>query len=881
MTIEHIFAEPSRFERFVNPEIGELIRRIGLDKTYVHGQGCVLRDEHGHEYLDFLASYGALPFGHAPKSIMDALVKLVESCEPIFVQPSSMAASGELAERLIALAPGEFRTVTFQNSGAETVEAAFKACIAATGRRRILAARNSFHGKTMAALSATGNPKYQHVFHAPIAGFDFVDFGDAAAVRNAFHSGPSDYAAIILEPVQGEGGIHVAPDGYFREVRQACDEYGVMLIVDEVQTGLGRTGRLFAIERDGIQADCLLLAKALGGGVVPIGACLLAASVQTEEFHLKHSSTFGGNTLACRVGLASLNRLTAPGSMLLANVKANGDFLLSELHRLAHRYGNVISEVRGVGYLIGVEFDVNRTNFERHFGSFMGIAGEQDSLVPLLASHMLNVGRVRVAPTLNGASTLRIEPPLIATRAHCEQFLAAFEQAVALVSVGNTGALLAHLTGGLAVERSSADGAPRNDAINPSVPRFGFLVHPLEPKNYAEFDESLAGYDEAALALMEDRLNPVMDPFYVSTVRLTSPTGARAEGDFITVPRSAAQLAAMPLEESTALIEEAMGIARKRGASLIGLGGHTSIVTSGGTRVAGKGIAVSTGNTYTMLSAVEAACSVLAKTGRSISDVRVAVIGGTGSIGSAIARVIAAQARWLTLIGNPRSAKFNRARFGAVYDRIADYAQSAVARTPGSILDVVAGRLADGQSRPALVQALLAEGEADVDAPLRHSSALAEELQRSDFVLVATSSTDRFISPEHLKAGAIVCDLSRPANVSHEIARSRHDVLVIDGGIVEVPGRALLGSRFGIPEDLSYACMAEVMMMALGGVNRDASLGLDLASEDLELFQRLSVEHGFRLAGLRSFDKALEPEHWARYIAQFSNQSAAVEQEIA
>jgi acetylornithine/succinyldiaminopimelate/putrescine aminotransferase/predicted amino acid dehydrogenase len=880
MNIEHIFSEPGRFERFVNPEIGELIRRIGLDKTFVQGQGCVLRDQQGHEYLDFLASYGALPFGHAPKPIMDALVKLADGGEPIFVQPSSLAASGELAERLIAIAPGKFRTVTFQNSGAETVEASFKACIAATGRSRILAARNSFHGKTMAALSATGNPKYQDVFHAPIAGFDFVDFGDAAAVRAAFHARPSDYAAVILEPVQGEGGIHVAPEGYFREVRQACDDHGVMLIVDEVQTGLGRTGRLFAIEREAVQADCLLLAKALGGGVAPIGACLLAASVQTEEFHLKHSSTFGGNTLACRVGLAALDLFTDPASTLLADVQANGDFLLTSLHRLADRYHNVISEVRGAGYLIGVEFDVSRANFERHFGSFMGLAGEQDSLVPLIASHMLNVGRVRVAPTLNGASTLRIEPPLIATRAHCEQFLAAFEEAVALVSAGNTGALLAHLTGGRPVERASIVAAPRDEAIDRSVPRFGFLVHPLEPKNYAEYDESLAGYDEKALTLMEDRLNPVMDPFYVSTVRLTSPTGARAEGDFITVPRSAAQLAAMPLDESTALIEEAMDIARARGASLIGLGGHTSIVTGGGTRVAGKGIAISTGNTYTMLSAVEAACSVLARTGRSIDDVRVAVVGGTGSIGSAIARVIATQVRRLTLVGNPRSALFNRARFGAVYDRIVDHAQSSVARTPGSVLDAVARRLADGTPRAELVETLLAEGENNVDAPLRHSSELAAELQRADLVLVATSSTERFISPEHLKPGAIVCDLSRPANVSHEIALVRHDVLVIDGGIVEVPGRALLGSRFGIPEDLSYACMAEVMMMALGGVCRDASLGLDLASEDLELFQRLSVEHGFRLAGLRSFDKALDPEHWARYVAQFGSQDAAAMQEI-
>lgn len=867
MSSDGNFDPPSRFERHVNPEIGDLIRRIGLDKTFVWGRGCTLRDDRGNEYLDFLAAYGALPFGHSPREILAVLAGFSETCEPIFIQPSSLAASGELAERLLEIAPGSFSSVTFQNSGAETVEAAFKACIAVTGRRRILAARNSFHGKTLAALSATGNARYQQAFHAPIAGFDFVEFGDAAAVRAAFASHPGDYAAVILEPIQGEGGIHVAPPGYFRAVRAACDEYGVRLIVDEVQTGLGRTGRLFAIEREKVQADCLLLAKALGGGVMPIGACLLAEAAQSEEFHLKHSSTFGGNSLACRVGLASLARLTEPGSPLIADVAANGDFLLAGLRKLAVRHESVISAVRGEGYLIGIDFEVGRANFERYFGSFMGIAGEQDNLVPLIASHLLNVGRVRVAPTLNGASTLRVEPPLVATRAECEQFLAAFEHTVSLVAAGNTGALIAHLTGGQPVARASQAASPRRPEPDRSLPRFGFLVHPLELKNYAEFDESLAGYSEAALAMMEDRLNPVMDPFHISTVKLLSPTGQEAEGDFIMVPRSAAQFASMPMERAAALIEEAMDIARLRGARLIGLGGHTSIVTGGGLRVAGKGVPVTTGNTYTMLSAVEAACSALAATGRAMSEVQVAVIGATGSIGSAIARLIAAHAHRLTLVGNPRSARFNGPRFAAVFARIVDYAAHPVASAPGSVLAQLAARLSSGEASAGVAAALLADTRAG--APLRYSNALESELQQADLVLVATSSTERFVRPDFLKPGAIVCDLSRPANVSLEIARTRPDVLVIDGGIVKMPGRATLGSRLGIPEDLSYACMAETMMMALEGQYRDASLGLDLADEDMALFQRLAPRHGFSLAGLRSFDKALEPAQWSRYAAQF------------
>ena len=864
---------PSRFEKFVNPAIGELTRRIGLDKAFVWGKGSYLRDAEGTEYLDFLGAYGALPFGHSPDHILDVLASFRDTCEPMFVQPSALCASGELAERLLALAPGDYRTVTFQNSGAEAVEAALKACIAATGRRRILSTHRSFHGKTLAALSATGSGNYQEVFHAPLEGFDFVDFGDATLVRSALAARPDDYAAIILEPIQAEGGVHVPAPGYLRAVRAACDEFGVLLIIDEVQTGLGRTGTMFAIEREQVQADCLLLAKALGGGAVPIGACLLSEKASSNDFQRKHSSTFGGNSLACRVGLQVLATLTAPGSTLLRDVADNGAYLLSSLRALGAHYSNLISDVRGEGYLIGVEFDVHRGCYEKYFGSFLGVIGEQENLVPIIASYLLNVEKVRVAPTLNGANTMRVEPPLTATREQCDYFLAAFERTLQLIDSGNTGAFLAHLLGGVAADARVPAARHVATVPDPSVERFGFLLHPLEPKNYAEFDESLSAYPESALAMLESRLGVLMDPFYVSTIRLQShSTGKIVEGDFIMVPRSAEQMAAMPVGEATALIEDAMQIARDRGARLIGLGGHTSIVTGGGLRVAGKGVPVTTGNTYTMLTAVEASCAALAATGRQMAGLNVAVVGATGSIGSAIARLIGGKAHKLTLIGNPRSAQFNRARFAAVIRNMVRYATLDLTRDSGNVLDQIATRLREGIAQDALVEALMQENGSVCG--LVYSNEPAVVLPDADLVLVATNSTERFIQPALLKAGAIVCDISRPANVSLNIADSRPDVLVIDGGIVEAPGRPQLGSRFGIPEDLAYACMAETMLLALGGVARNASLGLDLDNNDLELLQRLAAEHGFKVTGFRSFDKPLDPVRWSRYAAQHAHASA-------
>ena len=200
---------------------------------------------------------------------MNVLASFKDSFEPIFVQPSALRASGELAEKLLQMAPGLYCSVTFQNSGAEAVEAGLKACMAATGRKRVLSTHRSFHGKTLGALSATGSSHYQGAFHAPFDGFDFVDFGDALAVRRALAARPDAYAAVILEPIQAEGGVHVPPRGYLAAVRAACDEFGALLVIDEVQTGLGRTGIMFAIQREGVQADCLLLAKALGSQTSP------------------------------------------------------------------------------------------------------------------------------------------------------------------------------------------------------------------------------------------------------------------------------------------------------------------------------------------------------------------------------------------------------------------------------------------------------------------------------------------------------------------------------------------------------------------------------------------------------------------------------------
>jgi len=277
------------FSNYVNPYLGKVLENLLMDKEFIKGKGSYLYDRDNNKYLDFIANYGAVPFGYNPDEIWEAIDKYKKSQEPSFMKPSALKAAGELAEKLIQLTPDNLNYVSFTNSGAESVEAAIKLARSATGKEKILASYNSFHGKTLGALSATGNIEYQKAFGAPIAGFSFINYGSIKELEEKLEKSSDKYAAFLLEPIQGEGGIIEAPDGYLKKVEKLCKKFNVVFILDEIQSGLGRTGDLFAFEKEKIKADIILLAKALGGGIIPIGACISSDKVYNKEFALKHS----------------------------------------------------------------------------------------------------------------------------------------------------------------------------------------------------------------------------------------------------------------------------------------------------------------------------------------------------------------------------------------------------------------------------------------------------------------------------------------------------------------------------------------------------------------------------------------------------------------
>ncbi|OUM94096.1 MAG: aminotransferase III [Firmicutes bacterium ZCTH02-B6] len=894
------------YPEYVNPHLGELLETVRLNKRFVRGEGAWLWDSEGKRYLDFIAAYGALPFGYNPPEIWDALLAARAAGEPSFVQPSYLEAAGELARRLIEAAPAGLRYVTFTNSGAEATEAALKLARAATGRERILAAHNSFHGKTLGALSATGRPAYQDAFHVPFPGFDFVPYGDVEAVADAFRARPGEYAAVILEPIQGEGGIVVPPPGYLAAVKELCRQHGVLLILDEVQTGLGRTGTLFRCQAEGVAPDIMTLAKALGGGLFPIGAVLSTAEAYTETFALKHSSTFAGNALACRAGLAVLDLVTRDDGRLLKEVERLGGVLKTGLEDLQRRYPRVIREVRGTGFMLGIDFGIDEDTFSASAGAMLGVMASQELLTPVIASYLLNRTGLRVAPTLNGNSVIRIEPPLIVDEAQCRMALEALEQVCAVLDAGNTGELLAHLVdrqapvpsparaasadaqAGVAVvregdvrhEQTAGSGAacagsePSTHSAKPEEEegRFAFLVHPLDLRNYTEFDRSFEPYTEEELHRLTERFNSLVEPFVIGTARIVSQTGQRAYGEFVVVPRTTRQLVDGPRKENLAVVAAAVELARDRGARIVGLGAYTAIVSRSGKALTDLGVALTTGNSYTVVAAIEALLEASARLGADLTRSTAAVVGATGSIGRGTALLLAPEVRRLVLIGNPRSGVKAYERLQAVAAEVASWVLSERERgrqfAPGTLADWVVQRTElPGEAAPVeAFQAAVAGLLAQPDCPISLTTDIEAGLADGEMVVIATSTADEFITPRMLRPGAVVCDMSRPPNVSRQVEKERPDVLVLDGGVIEVPGRPWFGWDFGYEQGLAYACMSETMMLALEKDYRHTSLGSDLTPESMLRMQQLAQRHGFKLAGLRSFDRPVTEARWRELL---------------
>jgi len=325
--------------------LGNLYQRFPV--TIEKGLGSHVWDTDNNEYIDCMGGYGVALVGHRNERVVNAIKSQIDKV--ITVHSSFYNKTREeFLQTLMNVAPSGLSQAHLNNSGAESVEAAIKFARKFTGKKKMVAMKGSYHGKSMGALSLTFNPKYREPFQPLIEEVSFSPYGDVDELQNVVDK---DTAFVILEPIQGESGIHVPPEGFLQEVRKICDENDSLLIFDEIQSGLGRTGSMWASEHWKTVPDIMCLAKGIAGGV-PMGATLVRPDILDVMKKGEHSSTFGGNPLSCAAGTATLQALTQDG--LIENAKSMGEKFSNGLEELKSKH-SIIREVRGKGLMIGVE----------------------------------------------------------------------------------------------------------------------------------------------------------------------------------------------------------------------------------------------------------------------------------------------------------------------------------------------------------------------------------------------------------------------------------------------------------------------------------------------------------------------------------------------
>jgi putrescine aminotransferase len=359
------------------------------------GEGSTFQDLMGRTYIDCLGGYGIYSAGirhpKIVKAVADQLARM-----PLSSQELLDPLRGALAELLGEITPGDLQYSFFINNGTDAVEGAIKLARVFTGKTNFISSLRGFHGKSCGSLSLLGRWEYREPFLPLLPGIHFVEFGDAEAVEDELYKADQTgkgIAAVIMEPIQGEAGAIVPPNDFWPRIRKACDEYGTLLIADEVQTGMGRTGKLFGVDHWGVVPDIMCLGKAIGGGVMPLSAFISTPKIWSvlESNPFIHSSTFGGNPLACAAGIAAINVTLEED--LAGQAARKGKKLMGQLIRLKMKFDRIIHEVRGRGLLLGIEFANTEIGYKVVSGLFRrGV---------LVAGTLTNSKVVRIEPALN------------------------------------------------------------------------------------------------------------------------------------------------------------------------------------------------------------------------------------------------------------------------------------------------------------------------------------------------------------------------------------------------------------------------------------------------------------------------------------------------
>jgi acetylornithine/succinyldiaminopimelate/putrescine aminotransferase/predicted amino acid dehydrogenase len=794
------------YGRDCRPGLARLLSAIGLDVVYERGQGDTLwlrREGRLVPILDLVGGYGANLFGHHHPDLVAVARRCFDEQVPFQAQASVRPGAARLAEAL-GRRVGDC-VVILTNSGTETIEAALKHAILERRRSTFWAVRGAFHGKTLGSIQLTWSYRGPYEGLGPRVRFldphDPRDWADAA--RDI-----ADVAAIVLEPVAGEGGIRPLPAPFVEWVRTTCAAAGVPLIADEVQSGMGRTGAFLASERLGLEPDYVCLAKSLGGGIAKIGALLIRRRRFVEEFSVKHTSTFAEDEYGCAIALEALRVLDRDD--VLARCRARGEFLIDALRRVQARFPDQVKEVRGLGLMVGFEL-FDRADAKSYT---LRLLSRQDCLGYVAAAYLLHAHDIRVAPSLGDPCTLRLEPSAYVSEEALSRFVRAAEDLCAVLRAENVARLIGHTVGSTPSATTDYSAGRRPDVQEePRTPRrVAFIGHLLLDEHMMLVDPSYQAFGKERLEQYLDRAAKIVDPIVFDRLNVRSTTGDDVHLSFIGLVIPSRHFThAMRERESlwlTEKIEMAVRIAREAGCGVVGFGGYTSIVTGSCRRVRTNGIALTTGNSLTVGMGVEALRTAAREQGIELRSSRLAILGATGNIASTYAALMAPEVREIVLVVR----KLGSSRLHALLAGL----RAAAPATRVRVVDDLA--------------------------------ALAD----CSLIVAASSTPEPLIFPEHIGPGPVaICDISLPSNVADAVRLECPNVLVVQGGVVRLP-RDDHFSIAGIPlaPGHVYACMAETLLMGLEG-STQGSIG-PVTVDGVRRAVAMADKHGFALADIRA-----------------------------
>jgi acetylornithine/succinyldiaminopimelate/putrescine aminotransferase/predicted amino acid dehydrogenase len=753
-----------------------------------------------------------------------------------------------------------------------------------------LVMEKSFHGKLIGSVQLTYNKNFRRPFQYFGLNTRFISPNDPDQLRRVlaeerivlYDLDVQDglvrvvereipiFAAFLVEPIQGEGGINILDADFAKLIRKTCNELDCPLIIDEIQSGMGRSGSFLASTLVPLKGDYYTLSKSLGGGLAKISATLIRQSRLRKEFSLVHSSTFAEDDFSSGIALKVLDMLEADDGRAYGRVRDSAAKLRAAFERVRAAYPDVVRDVRGQGLFIGVEFHSQKN------ASSIIIRGSayNDSLGYLMSGYLLHQERIRVAPPGSAPNVLRIEPSMFLTDGQIAHVEAAFGRLCDIVQKQDALHFVFPLTGATRAKPRAAAKDFRQafpeqpvaaSAFAPTRPvrKIAFINHLINPQLLTEVDPSLADLSADELRQFVLKMDPNKKAAPYPAVRIHSPLGSAI--DFILYPLCVSSeqmgqyLVDGKLDGIRDDVQERIKAASEDGCEVAGLGMFTSIVTNNCLSLRVPDMALTTGNAFTIAMAIDAIDNALAAARLSIEELTVVVVGAAGNIASTYASLLSERTTRLILVGSERNGSLSRLNqtVHSIYD---DTWQEICTLAREKL-----GRLAQRLVREPLVIEWLAQGSAPERGrgkaialylverhghdPYITVSTDRALIKSGHIVLCAANAPEPFLSGDDFRDNAIVCDIAVPNNVVDGIAAARPDLVYQQGGIVATPNGESLhpGARAFLGAGQLFACMAETVIMGLAGMHSHYSYGA-ISKQQVREIAALGRAHGFGLA---------------------------------